>query len=223
MNFETLDQLSMPVPPRFEGIERRKVARAPSGSASDADAGDESVVLIARARARDVDAIRRLYVACSPVYGYIQRRYKDTSFAKEIFQDTVTEIWKGSAPFNGKSKFSTWAIAIARHLAADALRKRGQVAMPDDENDEHDRHAVAPEPSPFEALVRRQERDSVTHCIRKLSPKLGEVLMLVYYAELPQAEIAGMLALNINTVKTRVRDAHAKVRSCLTQRMKELS
>jgi RNA polymerase sigma-70 factor (ECF subfamily) len=177
-----------------------------------------AMALIARARDGDVESIRRLYQGCSPVRTYILRRYKDAEFAKEIFHDTVTEIWRGSAVFQGRSKFSTWAIGIARHLAVDALRKRG-VGSPleDDFEDEE----PAPEEGPAHVLERRQQRDHVARCLRRLSPKLGEVLLLVYYAEMPQAAIADMLKLNINTVKTRVRDAHLKVRACLEMRIKE--
>lgn len=193
-------------------------------------ANDESVDLVKRARKGDVQAIRQLYASCTVVYSHILGRYGDPVFAKEIFYDTVTEIWRGAAEYQGHSRLTTWAIGIARNLAATAWRKRGPLAPcahhePSDQDaladgDEPTGQAADSGRDPFHAIAESQQREDVLRCIRRLSPKLGEVLLLVYYAEMPQADIASMLELNINTVKTRVRDAHAKVKACLNARMR---
>ena len=44
----------------------------------------------------------------------------------------------------------------------------------------------------------------------------------MYYAEMRLTEIASLLQLNLNTVKTRVRDAHLKVQACLQQQAEAL-
>lgn len=179
--------------------------------------------MVRQARSGNAEAVRRLYMACSVVYPYICRKYRDQAFAREVFHDTVTEIWRGSAMFEARSKFSTWVIGIACNVAASALRKRGRLEaepMPDAAGDEEaDADAAAHDLDPLHHLSRRREREAILACIRKLSPKLGEMLLLVYYADMQQAEIASMLELNINTVKTRIRDAHLRVRSCLDLRL----
>lgn len=191
------------------------------------ESNDDAIELLGRVRKGDIDALRTLYKACSVVHPYVLKLCGDPSLAKEIFFDTVTEIWKGSAVFRGDSKFSTWAIAIARNLTFSALRKRqreepltGQQAEADVDADLEEHPASVDVgcmlADPFHAVARQQHRDGVLGCIQKLSPKLGECLLLVYYADMSQTEVAAMLGLNINTVKTRVRDAHLKVKNCLT-------
>ena len=186
-------------------------------------AGDgDAAELLVKARAGDVGAIKTLYARCTVVYTYVHRRYGDAVLAKEVFHDTVTEIWKGAARFDGRSKFSTWVIGIARHLAANAWRKRSATepaleadADHDGSEDEESHHDGDAGPDPFQALMRRQQREGLLRCIRRLSPKLSETLLLVYYADMAHGDIAAMLQLNLNTVKTRVRDAHIKLKDCL--------
>lgn len=179
---------------------------------------DESAVaLIERVRAGDAAAIKRLYMLCSIVYPHVLRMSGDPVLAREVHQDTVTEIWKGMAPFRGESKFSTWVISIARHLAFKSLKERSreppQRADADDEDG--DLMAGATDDDPFRVMAERQHREGVRCCIEKLSPKLGECLLLVHYADMSHAEVASLLGLNINTVKSRIRDAHQRLEACL--------
>lgn len=181
---------------------------------------DDSIAdLIEQVRDGDVAAIKRLYALCSVVYPHALRLCGDPALAREVHHDTVTEIWKGRAPFRGESRFTTWAISIARRLAFRAMKARsvevlgvqaaceaeaaGEEAADDDACD------------PFHALARRQQRDGVLDCIGKLSPKLGECLLLVHYADMSQSEVAAVLGLNLNTVKARIREAHKSVQACL--------
>jgi len=185
---------------------------------------ERAIDLLQQARQGEVEAIRQLYMACSIVYPHVLKMCRDPVLAKEVFFDTVTEIWKGPSVFRGDSQFSTWVIAIARNLALGALRARaphagapaGPVPQEDAFDDERSAHGDADAGmDPFDAMAQQQHREGVLRCIRKLSPKLGECLLLVYYAELSQPQVAALLGLNINTVKARVRDAHLKVKACL--------
>ena len=182
--------------------------------------------LLARVRRGDAAAIKKLYTLCSIVYPHVLRMGADRALARDVHWDTVTAIWKGAAEFRGESKFTTWVIAIARNLAFSALRKkgrdplRGTEADPEPSSDDDEASAgavpaVDAEADPFHAVARRQQREGVLCCIGKLSPKLGECLLLVYYGEMTQAEVSALLGININTVKTRIRDAQQRIQGCL--------
>jgi len=172
-------------------------------------------------RSGDAAAIKRLYVLCSVVYPHVLRMCGDAALAREVHQDTVTEIWKGRAPFRGESKFSTWVISIARNLAFKALKERAREPLrfvdidAEEGGDTMEPVEPAADADPFQAMAARQRRDGVRCCIDKLSPKLGECLLLVHYADMSHAEVASLLGLNINTVKSRIRDAHQRLEACL--------
>lgn len=184
---------------------------------------DESIHdLLERVRQGDAAAIKRLYSLCSIVYPHVLRLCGDPVLARELHQDTVTEIWKGKAPFRGEAKFSTWVISIARNLAFKALKARSREPLQgidaDDGHGEPDELQPVDDSAlsdPFHALADRQRREGVLCCIDKLSPKLGECLLLVHYADMSQSEVAAMLGLSINTVKTRLREAHKRIEGCL--------
>ena len=191
----------------------------------DADAR-EAMALLTRSRRNDAAAVKQLYLRCSLVVPYVQRLCGDAALARDVHHDTVTEIWQGTATFRGESRFSTWVIGIARHLALDALRRRRRSpaeglaldAMDPDAAEQalREAHASAPSPQdPMHALVESRQREGILDCIGKLSPKLGECLLLAYYADMSAAEIATLLGLNSNTVKTRIRDAHLRIADCL--------
>ncbi|MBW8832553.1 MAG: RNA polymerase sigma factor [Burkholderiales bacterium] len=184
---------------------------------------DQAMGLIDAARSGDERAIKQLYDACKVVHSHILKHYRDPVFASEIWHDTVIEIWKGATQYRGHARFTTWAVGIARNLAATAWRKRARPAngpLTIEPFDEAEEVGIGDPPvfghaDPYLAISAQQRRDSVLACIRKLSPKLQDALCLVYYAEMPQEKIASLLAINLNTLKTRVRDAHLKVKACL--------
>lgn len=196
----------------------------------DAD-NDRMIELLDQVRQGDAAAIKRLYLLCSVVYPHVLRLCRDPVLARDVHHDTVTEIWKGGARFRGESKFSTWVIAIARNLAFNALRKRGREPLhwpepeaaaegelhddPQAYSDADAGHDPPTDADPSHTLEARQRREGVQRCIGKLSPKLGECLLLVYYAEMSQSEVASLLGLNINTVKARIRDAQLRIENCL--------
>lgn len=183
--------------------------------------------LLARARCNDTHAVKALYARCSVVYPHLLRLHGDAALAREVHHDTVTALWKGGAEFRGESSFSTWVIAIARHLAADLLRQRSRdaartVVLETVDADHTDGllekggdATTAEEADPAQRLWLRQLREGVKGCMAKLSPAQGECLMLVYYAQMSQSEIAQLLGLSVNTVKSRVRAAHENIERCL--------
>jgi RNA polymerase sigma-70 factor (ECF subfamily) len=187
------------------------------------DGDDEDVEgLLARVRDGDPAAIRQLYMRCSVVYAHVLRLCGDPVLAREVHHDTVTEIWKGKAPFRGEARFATWVSSIARHLAFRAMRSRARESVPWLAPDGDEEGPVEPRTTdgtscgdPMGIFADRQRREGVLCCIGKLPPKLGECLLLVYYAEMSQTEIAALLGLNVNTVKSRVRDAHRRIAQCL--------
>jgi RNA polymerase sigma-70 factor (ECF subfamily) len=183
--------------------------------------------LLARARGNDTHAVKALYARCSVVYPHVLRLHGDAALAREVHHDTVTALWKGGAEFRGESSFSTWVIAIARNLAADLLRQRSREAsrtvVLDTLDADHtdgllQASGAAPaddDADPAQGLWLRQLREGVQGCMAKLSRAQGECLMLVYYAQMSQSEIAQVLGLNVNTVKSRVRVAHENIERCL--------
>ena len=159
--------------------------------------------LLAAAAIGDTTSFERLYQLYEKrVYHYVCTFVRDRAIAEEIVVDAMMAVWRGAGSFARTSRVSTWIFGIARHKALDALRR----------TDRHQRDTALdeavdlpnPEESPAEGVHRQQIATLTRQALATLSHEHQEVLRLVFYEELPYEEIATLLSIPTNTVKTRV-------------------
>jgi RNA polymerase sigma-70 factor (ECF subfamily) len=74
-----------------------------------------------------------------------------------------------------------------------------------------------PSAGPEEHAARSENRFIVQTALAGLSPKNREVIELAYYEGLSQTEIAERIEVPLGTVKTRTRNALAKLAGTLTE------
>lgn len=160
--------------------------------------------LVARVATGDTQAFDTLYRLYEKrVYHYIRTFVRDASLAEEIVGEVMFALWRGACTFTHQSRVSTWIFGIARHKALDAVRRHGKIdqstAPLDDVPD-----LPSQQETPIEGIQREQLGLVTRRAISKLSAEHQEVLRLVFYEELPYEEIALLLTIPENTVKTRV-------------------
>ncbi|MEO5956717.1 MAG: sigma-70 family RNA polymerase sigma factor [Nitrospiraceae bacterium] len=172
--------------------------------------------LLAAVAGRDAAAFERLYQLYEKrVYQYVCTLVYDPTLAEEVVGDAMMAVWRGAGSFSRSSRVSTWIFGIARHKALDALRRTGRhyhdVAL-----DEALELPNAQE-SPAESVNRKQVTSLTQLALQTLSQEHQEVLRLVFYEELPYEEIAELLSIPTNTVKTRVYYAKQRLKHQLRQ------
>lgn len=160
--------------------------------------------LVKRVASGDARAFEELYHLYEKrVYQYVCTLIRDPSLAEEVVGEVMLAVWRGACHYAHQSRLSTWIFGIARHKALDALRLTSR----------HDQAAVAIDEAPLLPCldetpidgIQREQLGVVTRqALTKLSPEHQEVLRLVFYEELPYEEIALLLNIPENTVKTRV-------------------
>ena len=160
--------------------------------------------LVARVATGDTHAFDTLYRLYEKrVYHYIRTFIRDTSLAEEIVGEVMFALWRGACTFTHQSRVSTWIFGIARHKALDAVRRHGKIdqstAPLDDVPD-----LPSQQETPIEGIQREQLGIVTRQALSKLSAEHQEILRLVFYEELPYEEIALLLTIPENTVKTRV-------------------
>ncbi len=167
--------------------------------------------------ARDEAALARFYRALSgAVFAFVQRRLDNPQDAESVVVDTLHEVWKKAATFDGRSQVKTWVLGIARHKLLDLLRQRGARGVQDDIED-HAETLASDAPGPFALLAERQQQAWVAHCMAKLPDEQRDSLHLLFYEGLSVEEIADVSACPAGTVKTRVFHAKRKIRDCLAR------
>lgn len=107
---------------------------------------------------------------------------------------------------------STWLLAIARHKALSAQRRRADVEL------DEKMAATIPDPAddPELALQKKHRGELVRRALTKLTPEHSEILDLVYYHGKSIKEVAEVVGILEATVKTRLFYARKKLAELLT-------
>ena len=145
------------------------------------------------------------------VYRFVLRLVGNPSAAEDLISDVFLDIWRQADRFEGRSAVSTWMLAIARFKALSALRKK-----PDEELDEETAEKIEDTADDPEVALQKKDKSAVLRkCLEKLSPEHKEIIDLVYYHEKSVEEVAEIVGIPENTVKTRMFYARKKLAELL--------
>jgi RNA polymerase sigma-70 factor (ECF subfamily) len=134
------------------------------------------------------------------VYRFVLRLVRDQTKAEDLISEVFLDVWRQAGRFEARSAVSTWLLAIARYKALSALRRR-----PDEALDEEAAAAIAdPGDDPEVALEKKDKGEILRKCLTGLSPEHREIIDLVYYHEKSVEEVAEIVGIPENTVKTRM-------------------
>ena len=134
------------------------------------------------------------------VYRFVLRMVRDSDLAEDVVSEVFLAVWRRAGRFEGRSAVSTWLLSIARHKALTALKPQSNERLDSDMG----LMIVDPAPNP-EAELREKDRGAVfRHCVGALSPEHSEIIDLVYYQQASIKDVADVLGIPLNTVKTRM-------------------
>lgn len=157
--------------------------------------------LFARIGGRDASALRALIGRHQVrVYRFLLRFVRSPAIAEELTNEVFMEVWQNAHRFEGNSTPQTWMLSIAHHKAVSALRKRREEAW-----DEERALDIADESDDPETIVQKRDKGAaMRRCLEGLSAEHREIIDLVYYHELSISEVAAVVGIPENTVKTRM-------------------
>lgn len=153
--------------------------------------------------------------------GLSGRAAADAAFIEDIAQVSVLRILKNLNSFEGRSKFSSWVLAIALRVAFSELRRREWKNVSLDELKE--RGEISDEETTTPALDGRDEEQAematfLREIIKtELTEKQRDVL-LCELSGMPQEEIATQLGINRNAVYKLFHDARKALKRALEAR-----
>jgi RNA polymerase sigma-70 factor (ECF subfamily) len=190
--------------------EARQIHTAPAQSPDD----EADRLLIERIAAGDRGAFQELYAAyCQRLLRFIYRVTRQLELAQEGVNDVMLVVWRNSESFERRSKVSSWIMGIAFRKALKLLdgsrrwRDRFKAA---DFNDWSERAQDVEDPS-----QNRDLRDLLDQALGRLSPEQRAVVELTYFVGCSYQDIATIAGCPVNTVKTRMFHARAKLRKLL--------
>ncbi len=159
------------------------------------------------------------------VYNFVLRFVRAAPAAEDLTQDAFVRVVQGAAAFQHDARFTTWLFSIARNLCVDHLRKlahRRHASL--DQADGPDSSAPAllervagGESSAERAAIGGELREHITQAIDTLPDDQREVFLLREVGCVPFREIAAIVGVNENTVKSRMRYALLRLQEALSE------
>jgi RNA polymerase sigma-70 factor (ECF subfamily) len=144
------------------------------------------------------------------VYRFILRSVSNAPVAEDITSDVFLSIWRHADRFQARSTVSTWLLAIARHKAFSELRRRREAQIDVTQVELED-----PADDPETAFQKKDRGETLRHCLMQLPPDQREILDLTYYHEKSVEEVAEIVGVPRNTVKTRMFRARRRLSEML--------
>jgi RNA polymerase sigma-70 factor (ECF subfamily) len=134
------------------------------------------------------------------VYRFVLRLVSNPTVAEDLISDVFLDVWRQAGRFEARSAVSTWLLAIARFKALSAVRKRQDGELDDETAERMEDTSDTPEV----ALQKKNKGEVLRDCLKSLSPEHREIIDLVYYHEKSVEEVAELVGIPENTVKTRM-------------------
>ena len=192
----TKHEFSNPRPCLTNGSHLRSAPRAPADRQETSDQ-----VLVKSLAEGDKRALQALFTRHNVrVFRFAMRFVGNKAVAEDVVSEVFFEAWRQAGTFEGRSRVSTWLLAIARNKALVALRRRSDAQL-----DEEVATTIEDPSDDPEATLGKKDRGAILRkCLAQLSPLHREIIDLVYYHEKSVGEVAQIIGTPESTVKTRM-------------------
>lgn len=184
----------------------------------ESDAADDAALLRAHG-AGDPHAFARLYDRHDRASFQFIRRLVGAGHsdaAEDLHQETWVAIARNAAAFDpGKASFPAWLFTIARRKVWDHFRRQ-KVAVLAAAHD--DAAMLVPDPgqSPLEQVQSRELAEEIVAAVEALPLEQRGAFVMFAQAGLSLEEIAQVSGVAVETAKSRLRYARAKLRQSLS-------
>ena len=179
----------------------------------DHQVADDAELLRAHA-AGDAHAFARLYDRYDrPCFQFIRRLVGSTDAAEDLHQETWLAISRSAASFDpAKASFRAWLFTVARHKVFDHFRRQKVAVLASAGDDAVMNLIPDPQASPLDQVASRDLAQRLVNALEALPVEQRGAFIMFADAELTLEEIARASGVAVETAKSRLRYARAKLR-----------
>lgn len=161
----------------------------------------------------------------SQLFNFALRQLRSAPAAEEVVQDAFVRVVHNAAEFKHASRFSTWLYTITRNLCIDQMRKRTLRNHPSLDEPKREQSGDGPtlgdrtadgKANVERAAVSVEIRERLLAAVGDLPDEQREVFLLRELSNVPFKEIAEIVGVSENTVKSRMRYALERLQSALS-------
>ena len=169
--------------------------------------------IINKCKDKDISAQSTLYEKYSEkVYRTAYLLTRSKTLAEDVTQETFIRLFSKITLYDEDKLFDSWLYTITLNVARSILKRQKWLNLfgPLWE------YEIYSNKDSLELNYERKERDRlIKEVIDRLPYKLREVIILKYYINFSQEEIASILNIPIGTVKSRIHTSLEKVRKVM--------
>lgn len=167
---------------------------------------------------------RRFERYFGPVYSFFMNRGIPREEARDLTQETFLRVYQSMSGFRGEASFETWMFQIATNLWRNHLRnrlaeKRSAQEVSLDAAAQEGRQLPLdrplpgrlPEAGPLDGVLAGEQRAMLRQALADLPPKMRRCVLLRIDQDLKYREIAELLRVSIETVKSQLSQARDRL------------
>ena len=121
------------------------------------------------------------------------------------------EALKGKAEFRGEREARNWLVRVTVNRCLLEYRRRKRFRRAAEEILKRKEQNQSAPQQPEDRIIRAEEMEAVRRGLHELEGELLTPLVLRYFLDLNSSEIGEILALNPNTVRSRLREGRLKL------------
>lgn len=172
--------------------------------------------LVEKSLKGDEDAFKEIFeMSYKTIYFKINKIVMDESSSMDILQNTYIKAHSNLSSLKEPKAFLKWLNVIATNETKDYLKKKKDINLSaldsEDGEIEFEIEDESLDYRPDAQADKEETRNIINSIIYKLPESQRAVIMMFYFEELQVSEIADILDLNVNTVKSRLRYAKQSI------------
>lgn len=169
-----------------------------------------------QAQQGDDEAFTRLVETYqTPVFNLCYRMLGEPEQAEEAAQESFLRVHQNLTRYDLARPFATWLLSITAHYCIDRLRRRkfGLISIEEraDDEDNPTEFADPGATNPEEEVERREGQQAIQRVLQNLNSTDRAAIILRYWYDFSEIEIAESLNLTIPAVKSRLHRARREL------------
>ncbi|HNB41623.1 MAG TPA: sigma-70 family RNA polymerase sigma factor [Anaerolineales bacterium] len=150
----------------------------------------------------------------TPVFNLCYRMLGEPELAEDAAQETFLRAYQHLHRYDQKRPFPTWLLSIAAHYCIDRLRRRKFSMFSMDTEDEEGNSFEIPDvdaPNPEGEAITGQTNERVHAMLKDLDATDRAAIIMRYWYDYSEKEIAESLNLTVSAVKSRLHRARKEL------------
>jgi len=178
------------------------------------DLSDDELVLLYRDG--DAEAFEVLFDRYrAPIYNFACTMLNNAAKAEDILQETFLGVARAAKSYEPRGRFRTWLFRIARNMCLNAVESERLRRAAASESRLILLDPPSDEPSPLDQSGSNEFLRNLRREISGLPDRQREAISLYAFEQMPYREIADVLDVPLNTVKSLIHRARVSLAAAL--------